>query len=201
MVAKGDMILHRARRRARFTLIALFLLFFGPVLGALVLHVAKPAWHPFGTVNKGQLLTPLVRLPANGLSPLDGGGPLTELIGTSWTLLHVSESCAAACEAALIRIRQARLALGKDADRVERLYLVARSPGLQALGETLAQHPGLRIATVDSMARSALPAGRMDGDVLLVDPSGFLVLRYTSDQDATALLKDLKRLLKISKDS
>jgi len=58
-----------------------------------------------------------------------------------------------------------------------------------------AAHPGVRLAVAGE--GSALASGPQ-GSVGLVDPAGLLVLRYPRDMSASAILKDLKRLLRIS---
>ena len=48
--------------------------------------------------------------------------------------------------------------------------------------------------------RAKLPASHVDGSlaVYLIDPNGFLVMRYAPGFDPTGLRKDLARLLKVT---
>ena len=95
-------------------------------------------------------------------------------------------------------MRQARLALGKDAHRVARWWLPTDRPHPRTVAGVLDAYPGLRVGLVGSesvlAARSAPPVA-----IQVVDPAGFLILRYSGEPVAADVLKDLKRLLKISK--
>ena len=185
---------HR-QRRGRLALLGLFALFFLPLVAALVLNVAAPGWLPFGRVNRGELVRPPQPVAAGDVRALDGAafGPDGEAV---WQLVYVGSSeCGDPCSTALARMRQARLALGKDAGRVARWWLMTAMPDARSVSSARAEYPGLRLGVVS--ARSVLVPGA-PGSVRLVDPAGLLVLRYPPDASASAILKDLRRLLRIS---
>lgn len=200
------------RNRARFVLVGLFVLFFIPVFGAVIIAAVAPHWVPFGSINHGELVQPPVADVLRELRVLDDAGPRVDDDRESWTIAHVSDGqCEARCEYAFLQMRQARLALGKDAHRVERWWFVTRQPDVQLLERITGAWPGMRIGKVD--ADSALAAYVASAtSVVMVDPAGFLVMWYPDDPTggessgesntlATALRKDFKRLLKISKRS
>lgn len=184
--------------RARLALLALFALFFVPIIGAFVLNALAPSWLPFGRVNHGELVQPAQPAALDTMQVLDGIRWSETLAQSPWTLLHVGEPvCAQVCQQALVSMRQARLALGKDADRVSRWWLLTGQPDPRSV--TLAREidPGLRIGLLDRGV-SVLTAQRAAALVQLVDPAGYLILRYREADSASAILKDLKRLLRIS---
>lgn len=174
----------------------LFALFMLPIGTALVLNVAAPGWLPFGQANLGTLVQPPLRAGLAAVQPLDGGPlPGTDLEAV-WTLVHVSTGgCDSACRDALVKMRQARLALGKDARRLARWWLVTETADARTVSRIRDEHPGLRRGLLAGDAG----LGRDAGQVQLVDPAGLLILRYAQDDSASAILKDLKRLLRISK--
>jgi len=96
-------------------------------------------------------------------------------------------------------MRQARLAQGRDADRVERVWLLDDSavpdPAL------LRDHPGLITARAPRGAFAAeFPVeGNRADYIYVVDPRGNLMLRFPGDPDPRKMLKDLERLLKVSR--
>ena len=183
------------QRRARLALLGLFSLFFLPLVAALVLNVAAPGWLPFGRVNRGELVQPPQPVAVDDVQALDGTafGPDGEAV---WQIVYVGSSpCDEACAMALAKMRQARLALGKDAGRVARWWLMTGQADARSVSDARAQHPGLRLGVV--AAGSVLVPGQ-PGSVRLVDPAGLLVLRYPPEASASAILKDLKRLLRIS---
>jgi hypothetical protein len=182
----------------RFALIGLFCLFMLPIIGAYVLNVFAPDWLPFGRVNHGELVQPAVPAGLERIQALDGPAWAETIELAPWTLLHVTgPECTPSCRDALVNMRQARLALGKDADRVSRWWLITGIPEARSVAIARDIDPGLRIGRIagDVGVLSAQPA---PGMVQLVDPAGYLILRYRDAAAASNILKDLKRLLKIS---
>ena len=185
-------------RRARTLLVLTFLLFFLPIAGAWLLNVFAPGWRPFGTVNYGTLVQPARLVSAAGLADPQGRKLDPGYLSGRWTIVQVQRSgCAEACAEALARTLQVQGALGEDAHRVQRLLVVASegaavSPGPESqLTLTLARDQWLSPFSFDDEgARSA---------IYLVDPQGYLMMRYPLDVKQRELLADLERLLKISK--
>lgn len=180
-------------RRGRLVLVAVFALFFLPVAAAWLLNVLAPHWQPFGRVNEGTLVDPPIRLAGADLRTLAGEPLATDLLSGRWTLLHLQASdCDEPCRSRLAATRAARLALGDDAARVQRV-LVQR-PGA-APAELAEEDRDVRIA----IAPASWPGPPVSApSLLIVDPQGFLILRYPPDVTRRGLHADLKRLLKIS---
>jgi hypothetical protein len=185
--------------RARLGLIVLFALFFVPIIGSMVLVVVKPGWTPFGTVNLGELIQPPVTLSLDRTRTLRSAKTLPEQVSGHWNLVHISEGrCAAACESALVAMRQARLALGKEADRVTRIWLVTDPEPAVRVRSVLSEFPGLTAFVAASELLEQFKDRGAD-TLFVVDPAGLLILRYQGPETASHLHKDMKRLLKISK--
>jgi cytochrome oxidase Cu insertion factor (SCO1/SenC/PrrC family) len=188
------------RRRARLLLAGTFLFFFLPVVGAWLLNVYAPDWRPFGMVNHGTLVQPVRPVSATHLQNFDGTAMDPGYLSERWTLVHLLDGeCGQSCIEALTRSRQVRRALGDDMSRVQ-LLLVRAAP----VDARLAELPtGVDFAVADSdwLARftdTDAGAGPHAG-IYLVDPQGYLMMRYPQAVDRRALLADLERLLKISK--
>jgi hypothetical protein len=178
-------------------LVGLFVVFFGPVVLALVLNVAVPGWLPFGRVNQGELVSPPATVIPGAIRTVAGAPFGAEGGEVAWRLVHAGPvTCGEACAEALLKMRQARLALGKDATRVARWWLASGSPDPARVAVITREHPGLNVGIAP---RDSVLLGAPPGSVQLVDPSGLLVLRYGPALGASAILKDLKRLLRISK--
>lgn len=182
----------------RMALIGLFCLFMLPIVVAYVLNAFAPDWLPFGHVNHGELAQPAVPAELERIQVLDGPAWAETAELAPWTLLHVTGPvCVQSCRDALVNMRQARLALGKDADRVSRWWLVTGIPEARSVVIARDIDPGLRIGRIDGKA-SVLGVDTAPGMVQLVDPAGYLILRYRGAAAASDILKDLKRLLRIS---
>jgi hypothetical protein len=125
------------------------------------------------------------------LPPRPVSGPLAPLKG-KWVLVTFdAAACDAACEKKLYIVRQVRRAQGKDAERIERLWMII--DGAKPRPELLAAIEGSHRA----MGNLDFPGERTE-HIYLVDPLGNLMMRYPGDADPAGLIKDLERLMKYS---
>ncbi len=197
-------------RRQRRMLVGLALLFFMPLAVSFYLYYAG-AWRPGHHVNRGELIDPARPLPQLSLplarAPGADTGPLRTdpgFLDRKWTLLYVGAgSCTAGCRTNLYNTRQVRIALNREMDRVQRVFI--------AQGECCdwdylsAQHPDLIVIHATPEAQSLLARlPHIDGSpnaaerIYLVDPLGNVMMSYPSDGKPKGLLEDLKRLLGLS---
>ena len=188
------------RRPTRGLLIGTFLVFFLPIVAAWLLNVFAPDWRPFGTLNHGTLVEPVRQVSSANLRHLDGGAMDADYLSGRWTLVHLLDGdCAQSCIEALAHSHQVQHALGDDRQRVQLLLVLVEMVEL----ETADLPPGVALAMADHAWLEAFSfahtAPREDLTIYLVDPQGYLMMRYAQDMDQRGLLADLERLLKISK--
>ena len=112
------------------------------------------------------------------------------------------DPCAAQCEQSLYNTRQTRLALGKDANRVQRILLSPNRDLLKRLAAT--QPDSIRLlASANGIENQLAPVIKTRNiganDALLIDPLGNLMMVIPAELDPGLLLKDLKHLLKVSR--
>ena len=195
--------------RGRGQLILLAVLFFGPLLAAVLLYFVFPQWQPTARTNYGELISPAQPIPAVKLVDADGKALDREALRGRWTYLYLgADQCDAVCANKLFEFRQIRTLLNEKRGRVQRVYLApdaAALPGLRAqLGET---HPDLHFyaeAGGQAPLRAQLEAAHRDAQAIyLLDPLGNWLMVYPSQIDGAALdykkvLKDIKKLLSIS---
>ncbi|HWS69030.1 MAG TPA: hypothetical protein VN325_40190 [Steroidobacteraceae bacterium] len=197
-------------RRQRRLLIGLALMFFGPLGVSFYLYYGHGSWHPGGRVNAGDLIVPPRTLPSLALPLQSSGETDSEFLRRKWTLLYVQQgACAERCRTSLYETRQVRLALDRDMDRVQRVFIAdGGCCDFQFLHE---QHPDL-IAVRMSPAAAPLLAllphrdpgnARAAGDanaqpIYLIDPLGNLMMSYAPDAKPKGMLEDMKRLLRFS---
>ena len=167
-----------------------------PVAGSYLLY---RFWPPEHTVNYGELIEAR-RLPDAPLILADG----TTLQGSAWRgkwLLAMVDSaaCDAYCEKKLYFMRQVRLAQGKEMGRVERMFLITDKGSISA--RTLEHYEGTwLVRTGDGNLLNAFPAASSrTAHIYLIDPLGNVILRYPRDPDPRRMIKDLQRLLKVSR--
>jgi cytochrome oxidase Cu insertion factor (SCO1/SenC/PrrC family) len=177
----------------RAKLLLLAALFALPVVASFL------AWRfmtPQPTANYGELLaaTPVTTQPFE--RPGGGRFEFAGLRGRWLLVASDSGRCEAACRGKLVAMRQVRLALGRNATRVERVFVVddLRPPDPAALAEL----EGMQVALTPR--GMTLPAGAANdrAHLYLVDPRGNVMMRWPVEVDAGRMLKDLRRLLKAS---
>ncbi len=156
-------------------------------------------WIPEGRTNKGELILPPYQFTDlklfNGSKPFD----LEELDGKWSIVVFGSNSCAETnCRESLYKTRQVHIALGKETDRVVRLYVAQQSSGLSAKLEN--EHPDVFwLNTSEETLRQAMKHDRWpENQFFIMDPFGNIMMMYRPDQAGGDLLKDLKKLLKAS---
>ena len=142
-------------------------------------------WAGGASGNYGELIAP---------QPLVGA-PFHALRG-KWVLVTFDPAaCGAECEKKLYFVRQVRRAQGKDAERIERLWLVTdRGAPSSELTRAI---EGTRIVPAEANIGKAFP-GEPTQHIYLVDPLGNLIMRFPCDPEPSKVIKDLQRLLKYS---
>ncbi|MEZ5568397.1 MAG: hypothetical protein R3E54_08690 [Halioglobus sp.] len=171
-----------------------------------------------GTANSGELVQPPRQIDDETL--LNQAGvpyPYAEHEQLRWTMLVVGGAlCDSFCERNLYLTRQIHLGMGKDFNRLRRLYvseltvedtafsLASLSDGQDApdsLSALLAgEHRGMEALRLESGASERLfPEWLADPSTwYLVDPRGWIMMSYDADVSYKDVTSDLKFLLKNS---
>jgi len=170
-----------------------------PVVASYTAYYALP---PEGRTNYGALIEPQRPVPALSLRRLDGTAVPAASLQGAWTMVQVDGGgCDAACERKLWKMRQVRLTAGRDADRVQRVWLIVDDVPLATA--LLREYDGTRFlrAGHDEVAAFLPLADSTSGladHIWLIDPLGNLMLRWPKDADPSRMKKDLAKLLKAS---
>jgi hypothetical protein len=203
-------------RRQRRILIGLALMFFAPLGLSFYLYYGK-SWRPGGRVNAGELIAPARPLPSLAL-PLAGAGAATgatpasstgasetspKFLTGKWTFLYVQHGrCDDECRRHLYDTRQVRLALDRDMNRVQRVFI--GDGDCCDFEELKGAHPDLmviRASPADEALLALLPSreGAVNSHrVYLIDPLGNAMMFYAPDVRSKGMLEDMKRLLRLS---
>jgi len=189
--------------RGRRILVLIFAAAAVPLIAAILLIQA--GWRPeTSNANNGELLQPARPISRITLSdPANRSVPIETLYGQWLTVTVTDGSCTVACRNSLWKMQQVRLAQGQHMRRVERILImshVARTPPRMIEQD----FPGTRVLTANAAEMGRLKKLLADekpaaNRIYLIDPNGNLVLRYTENQDATGIRKDLSRLLRLSR--
>jgi hypothetical protein len=159
---------------------------------------------PEGRHNFGELINPQRPLPALATQKLDGSASQMTALKGQWLLISVAGgACDAGCERNLYLQRQLRESLGREKDRLDRVWLVDDEAAVKdALLPALAASSVLRVAPAGlAQWLAPAPGKRLQDHLYLVDPLGNLMMRFPANMDAPAAAKakrDLERLLRAS---
>ncbi|MCG8370075.1 MAG: hypothetical protein MJA32_06130 [Proteobacteria bacterium] len=180
----------------RVQLVLVAAVFLGPLALAAYLYFAGQGLAPEGRTNNGSLLQPIVNLP----EALPGSS-LHEAGEGRWVLLYAdSGPCEEACRNALHTLRQSRLMLGKEMDRVVRIFLHGNTlPDTVWLAD---EHGGLMTlqdGSLGDLLENERPASLEPGGLYLMDPLGNLVMYFPPDLDPQAMVGDIRHLLELSR--
>lgn len=159
---------------------------------------------PQGRSNYSTLIQPTRSLPAGlPLRTLDGQPVSAASLKGQWLLVTVGPgACDSDCDKRLFLQRQLREMMGKDRDRIDKLWLVTGDqPVAPSLREALANPP----TTVLRTSREALaqwlqpePGHALEESLYVVDPMGEWMMRAPPNPDPAKLKRDLEKLLRAS---
>ena len=182
-------------KSARPQLVLIALVFFGPLLVAAWMYYGGHFGAAGSGSNHGALLEPIVNLRAAAAD--------SELLRQGegrWMLLYANDSyCADACRNALYTLRQSRLMLGKEQDRLVRGFLHGDTPPDKVL--LASEHQGLihmQDVELAQLLNNKKPGELATGGYFLVDPLGNLVMYFRPDIDPSDMVADIKHLLRLS---
>ena len=171
-----------------------------------------------GTANRGTLIQPPRQIDGVALSDAAGAPSPYASLEPRWSLLVPGDdTCGAICEHRLWLTRQIHMSMGKDMDRLRRLYVSETAPGATSLtvdnlsddrplppdftALLASEHRGLvALRMAQGGIEKLFPEWRTDPDTwYLVDPRGWIMMSYTSEDSYKEVIADLKFLMKNSR--
>ena len=185
-------------QRSKFLLlVAIFLV---PTVASFVAFYFFP---PSKTTNYGTLISPVVSLPPVPLMRLDTGAEqLAQGLRGKWLIItRDSGLCEVICRKKLYAMRQARLILGREQDRVLRVVLV--DDDVRPAEPLQREFDGTIWLSAKALSWSViLPRAADDAagtnSIYAVDTQGNVFMRYTAEPDIKKFANDLRRVLKAS---
>jgi len=159
---------------------------------------------PLARSNYGTLILPTRSLPALPLRTLDGKPVDAASLRGQWLLLALGQAgCDEACHKRLYMQRQLREMLGRERDRIDKLWLITDNAEVPAaLRSALDADPSLQALRVSRVALAAWlqpEAGHaLEDHLYLVDPMGEWMIRVPADPEPARVKRDLERLLRAS---
>lgn len=188
------------QRKGRMMFLAMAIFFTVPLL--VVVVMLKYDWRPTSGRSQGEMITPARLITQTGTLQDVQGKSAAQFWLDKWTMVYVAARCEQECLSRLHDMRQIYVSMYKNMPRVQRMLLTTS----QDTQNIQVKYPDLRIinqpsAAVEALAEqfnigqeSALQSGRL----YFVDPLGHIMMSYPATSDATAVRKDLVKLLRSS---
>ncbi len=169
------------------------------VFSYLTYYVIRPQ----STSSFGELIEPQRDIPAITATDLKGKAVDLQSLRGQWLFVMVgSGACDSECERMLYVQRQLHKSLGREKDRIDRVWLVSdKAPVSDALVQALQGATVLR-ADGEAVAKWLYPAAglELNNHFFLVDPMGRWMMRFPSRQEGAEapvkIKRDLERLLR-----
>lgn len=186
-------------RMGRLRMLLVVLVCAAPVLASyFTYYVIRPQ----GRTNYGQLIDPQRPMPALPLTDLQGKVVDSASLKAQWLFVAVAGgACDTACERTLYLQRQLRETLGRDRDRMDKVWFVVddapvRPEVRQAIGDAQV----LRVPR-EALAAWLAPAEghALEQHLYVVDPLGHWMMRFPADPDPSKVKRDLGKLMSGSK--
>jgi hypothetical protein len=193
----------RRQLSGRWKMLALMLVCAAPVIVSYFMYYVV---RPEGRKNYGELIQPARALPAVQARLLDGTAYAMPALQGQWLLVSVAGgACDAACQKRIYWTRQLREVMGRDKDRIERVWLVMDDAPVDAklapqVHAPLNDAQALRVdaATLAAWLPAAAGNQKIEEHIYVVDPYGNLMLRWPVDIDAAKAKRDVHNLLRAS---
>ena len=184
------------RDRNRWLLVLIVVLFLGSALVAGALRFS--GWRPAGMQNRGELLSPPADLRGQSLRLHDGTAYDWRRVERRWRILVAPPAgCADDCVEVSRQLDLVWQLFGRNADHVDILWA-------GEVPEGAIRNAAWRVVEADPALRATLPRvdggpGEADNGVpaYVVDPNGFVILRYAPGFDPGDLRSDMAKLLKL----
>jgi hypothetical protein len=159
---------------------------------------------PDGRSNYSTLIEPAREVPADlALRTLDGRAVAAASLRGQWLLVVAGPAaCDAACEVRLYAQRQLREMLGRERDRLDKVWLVTDDAPVRPELRAALEEAGVQMLRVPApaLARWLEPAAgqALEAHLYVVDPMGKWMMRPPAGPQPARLKRDLERLLRAS---
>ena len=184
--------------KGRLSLIGIALMFFVPIFLSWYLVFFSDYKDGIKTVNNGELVSPIVNLGSINMRSFSDDKVYSH--DRTWILAFlIKDECKDLCQEKLYQIRQIRLALGKDQDKLERLVLAKAKLDWDSYKN---KYPGQKYIDIsmtkfESIINVFKSNPELKGNsIYLIDPYGNLMMQYKNGAEPTGIIKDIERLIR-----
>ncbi|VAW66798.1 hypothetical protein MNBD_GAMMA09-2833 [hydrothermal vent metagenome] len=158
------------------------------------------------TSNYGTIVTPVRQLPEYDFKNIDSAAFKLSSLKGRWILLSIgSSSCQQDCADNLYKIRQIKKAVGQEYKRISKLFFLMDQKNIASFKTRLKDYPDMDVIIPSGEGYEAYLSNfsykdmNIEDSIFVIDPLGNFMMVYPKGADASKILKDIERLLEVSK--
>jgi len=193
------------------TLWIMIFLFALPYAAAMYFYLNRDDFE-FEQNNYGTIISPLKTVEDLQLKTIDNSDFRFSSLKGKWVIVSIGSShCEEACQKNIYHMRQIRKAAGKDRNKVERVFLLTDMSNIEVFKNNVSEYKGMHViqnsgdeyknllSSFSFKHKTTNEIQDINDGVFFIDPIGNYMMGYPSGSDATEILHDLQRLLKVSR--
>ncbi len=193
------------KNKSYMALWAMIFLFGLPYLAAYYFYFNRDSID-LNTSNYGTIVNPGRPVPDAALVRLDGSTMQMAESRGKWLLVSIGSSqCADACQENLYKLRQVKKAIGQEHKRINKYFFLTDEKALDSFRELLIDYKGMEVILpsgdnyMEFLSIFSVDGHNIEDGIYIIDPLGNYMMKYSKDEEPMKILKDMERLLKVSK--
>jgi cytochrome oxidase Cu insertion factor (SCO1/SenC/PrrC family) len=151
--------------------------------------------------SHGELINPIIDIHTLNITDKNGELISHQELTPKWRLYYFTDStCDNRCIADLYNMRQINIALGKNQDRVQHVIVHLYTPDDEFIQLIESEHKQAvrAFTTTENLVPLINPLDSVSY-IYLVDPLGNIMMKFSNELDPKLVLKDINKLLKLSR--
>ena len=188
------------KNKGRLVLIVIALMFFIPILLSWYLSFFSDFKKDAQGIQHGILIEPPI--PLGNLQAFSIGETNIDELQKKWTIVFFTgKSGKQDSQNKLYQLRQIRLAVGKDRDKVERLLIADKSLDWEKFKDDYKDQKVIddRSKSYNSLIKLFKQYDGFDmSSIYLIDAYGSLIMKYQKDAKPKGIIKDIERLIRVA---
>lgn len=193
------------KNKSYMALWAMIFLFGLPYLAAYYFYFNRDSLD-LNTTNYGTIVNPGRPVPDTTLVKLDGSTMQMAESRGKWLLISIGSSqCAQACQENLYKLRQVKKAIGQEHKRINKYFFLTDDKSLDSFRDLLVDYKGMQVILpsgdqyMEFLSIFSVDGQSIEDGIYIIDPLGNYMMKYSKDEEPMKILKDMERLLKVSK--
>ena len=184
-------------KNSKFSGYLLIAVFVTPLLIAIAMYTLRNHLAIVKPVSHGQLIHPAQPIEEFAVAFTAGNSSGLNFLKSKWTyLFYAPGKCGLECEAALFKLRQTKIAAGRESNRIQSIMIVDRR---HVNHQILARYEKIKAGQLLKMQLENQNQLMLEpGVIYLIDPNANIMMKYDDLATSRGLLKDIKKLLRVS---